>query len=188
VSFLSTANGKLLDVRWSYVIAHAVIVAAANWAVQYPFPPAPDALTWGAFVFPFAFFITDLCNRRHGVEMTRKVVLASFVIAVAVSFFTAEVRIAIASGAAFLTGQMIDAQIFNRLRRHVWWVSPAVSNVVASTVDSIIFFSLAFAATGLPWVYWAVSDYAIKIAMVWVIMPVYGFLVFRETAAPQPTV
>ena len=83
---------------------------------------------------------------------------------------------------------MIDAQIFNRFRRHVWWVSPAVSNVVASTVDSIIFFSLAFAATGLPWVYWAVSDYAIKIAMVWVIMPVYGFLVFRETAAPQPTV
>jgi uncharacterized PurR-regulated membrane protein YhhQ (DUF165 family) len=181
-----TANAfstLLSNVRWRYVFAHAVIVAAANWAVQYPFPAAPDTLTWGAFVFPFAFFVTDLCNRRHGIEMTRKVVVLSFVIAVLVSFYTADFRIAIASGAAFISGQMIDAQIFNRYRNHAWWVSPAVSNVVASTVDSVIFFSLAFAGTGLPWLLWGVSDYAIKLAMVWVIMPIYGYLVFRDRAA-----
>jgi queuosine precursor transporter len=178
--------------RWPYVLAHAVIVASANYAVQYVVPGSGDLLTWGAFVFPFAFFITDLCNRRHGVEMTRKVVLVSFVIAVVVSFLAADPRIAIASGIAFISGQMVDAQVFNRFRKHVWWVPPSISNILASTVDSTLFWVLAFASMPLiglaadpdmPWVQLGLADYAIKIAMVFIVMPVYGALVFRDRAA-----
>ncbi|GLS20784.1 membrane protein [Labrys miyagiensis] len=173
----------LSGLRWRYVLAHAVIVAAANWAVQYVVPGTADFLTWGAFVFPFAFFVTDLCNRRHGVEMTRRVVLASFVIAVIVSFVAADPRIAIASGVAFISGQLVDAQVFNRFRKHVWWVPPSISNILASTVDSTLFWVLAFAGTDVPWVSLGLADYAIKIAMVFLVMPVYGYLVFRDRMA-----
>lgn len=176
----SSPSSFFAGLRWSYVLAHAAIVAGANWGVQYVVPGSGDFLTWGAFIFPVAFFITDLCNRRHGVEMTRKVVLASFVIAVIVSFIASDPRVAIASGVAFLSGQLVDAQVFNRFRQHAWWVPPAISNILASTVDSVLFWVIAFLGTDVPWVSLGIADYAIKIAMVFVVMPVYGYLVFRD--------
>ncbi|PRH85622.1 hypothetical protein C5L14_21875 [Labrys okinawensis] len=181
----SSSSSFFAGLRWSYVLAHAVIVAAANWGVQYVVPGTSDFLTWGAFIFPVAFFITDLCNRRHGVEMTRKVVMASFVIAVIVSFVAADPRIAIASGVAFISGQMVDAQVFNRFRQHAWWVPPSISNILASTVDSVLFWVIAFVGTDVPWVSLGIADYAIKIAMVFVVMPIYGYLVFRDRLATK---
>ena len=169
---------RLSDLKWSYVLAHALVIAIANVTVRYPFPWAPEALTWAAFVAPQAFFVTDLCNRYHGVGMTRRVVVASFVIAVVISWFAADARIALASGSAFLCGQLLDAAIFNRLRGRVWWLAPTVSGVLASMLDGLLFFLLAFAGSGLPWVNWALADYGIKLAMIFMILPLYGVIIF----------
>jgi len=171
------------DLKWSYVIFHAIIVAVANVTVQFPFSYAPTLLTWAAFVSPLSFFITDLCNRRHGVSMTRKIILVSFAIAVAASFITSDTRIAIASGIAFISGQMLDASIFNRLRRRSWWIAPALSGLAASAMDGILFFTLAFVGTGLPWGNWALADYTVKLTMIWAVLPVYGVVIFGDRQA-----
>jgi len=98
--------------------------------------------------------------------MTRRVVVASFVIAVVISWFAADARIALASGSAFLCGQLLDAAIFNRLRGRAWWLAPTVSGVLASMLDGLLFFLLAFVGSGLPWGNWALADYGIKLAMI----------------------
>lgn len=169
------------DLKWSFVILHAIIVGAANFTVQFPFSYAPALLTWAAFVSPLSFFVTDLCNRRHGVGMTRKIVLVSFAIAVAASFITSDIRIAIASGIAFLSSQLLDASIFNRLRRKSWWIAPAISGFAASAMDGMLFFTLAFVGTGLPWINWALADYTVKLTMIWAVLPVYGMIIFGDS-------
>jgi uncharacterized PurR-regulated membrane protein YhhQ (DUF165 family) len=131
-----------------FVAAMAVVVAASNVLVQYPFQHfgLQDLLTWGAFTYPIAFLVTDLTNRRFGPGAARQVVLAGFAIALVLSVWLATPRIAIASGAAFLVAQLIDVSIFDRLRREAWWRAPFISSVIGSVVDTVIFFSLAFAA------------------------------------------
>ncbi|HHT8899577.1 TPA: queuosine precursor transporter [Burkholderia cenocepacia] len=180
--------GADFKLKWRYVLAHAMVVALANLLVLYPFPFAPTVLTWAAFVSPISFFITDLCNRRHGVRATRRMVCASFIVAVLGSLLTAEYRIAIASGAAFLVAQSVDAIIFDQLRGRVWWVAPTVSGVVASVVDSTIFFVSAFYRSNTPWISWAFADYAIKLSMIFVILPLYGSIVFRTSGLSPTTV
>jgi uncharacterized PurR-regulated membrane protein YhhQ (DUF165 family) len=186
-----------------FVAAMVVIVAASNFLVQFPFQHfgLGDTLTWGAFTYPVAFLVNDLTNRRYGKPAARKVVLAGFAIAVVISVWLATPRIAIASGTAFLTGQLLDITVFGRLRRQTWWRAPLAATMVGSLLDTAIFFSLAFAARlafldtgfGLPdgslafpvgffsgqvplWVSLAFGDLMVKIAMGLLMLVPYGAL------------
>ncbi|MEZ5810405.1 MAG: queuosine precursor transporter [Rhizobiaceae bacterium] len=131
-----------------FVAAMAAIVVASNFLVQYPFAHfgMQDLLTWGAFTYPVAFLVNDLTNRRFGPEAARKVVYAGFALAVVLSTWLATPRIAIASGSAFLTAQLLDVAVFDRLRGNAWWQAPFVSTLIGSVLDTVLFFSLAFAA------------------------------------------
>ena len=131
-----------------FIAAMTLVVVASNILVQYPFDHfgMKDILTWGAFTYPVAFLVNDLTNRTYGKSAARRVVIAGFVIAVILSFYLATPRIAIASGTAFLTGQLLDIQVFDRLRRQSWWKAPFMATVFGSMLDTAIFFTMAFAA------------------------------------------
>ncbi|WP_136644969.1 queuosine precursor transporter [Tabrizicola sp. YIM 78059] len=136
------------------IIAMAVIVTASNILVQYPLGLY---LTWGALTYPFAFLVTDLANRLAGPAVARRVVLAGFVTGVVCSFIGTQItgefgplvtlRIAIGSGLAFLTAQLLDVTIFDRLRQGSWWKAPLVSTLIGSSVDTALFFTIAFSGT-----------------------------------------
>mgnify|MGYP003666273093 CR=1 FL=1 len=153
-------------------LAMVVVVAASNYLVQFPIN---DYLTWGAFTYPVAFLITDLCNRGFGPALARKVIFIGFLVAVLASIYLADQRIALASGSAFLSAQLLDIVIFNRLRQASWWQAPFISSIVASALDTLLFFSLAFACppfasetlgcASLPWQTWALGDYLVKIGV-----------------------
>jgi uncharacterized PurR-regulated membrane protein YhhQ (DUF165 family) len=137
---------------WVAVAAMVAIVAASNYFVQFPVHAQlgpinlADLLTWGAFTYPVAFLVTDLTNRHLGPARARLVVVSGFAVAVVLSVWLATPRIAIASGTAFLVAQLLDISIFDRLRRSAWWHAPLFSSLVSSALDTLIFFSLAFAA------------------------------------------
>lgn len=149
------------------VAAMAAVVVASNILVQHPLPfwGLGDWLTWGAFSYPVAFLVTDLTNRRFGAAAARRVVYAGFAAAVVLSWWLADPRIAAASGTAFLTAQLLDVFVFDRLRGGAWWQAPAASSLLGSAVDTALFFSLAFAFTPVPWVTLALGDFAVKLAM-----------------------
>jgi queuosine precursor transporter len=134
------------------VAAMAAVVAAANFLVQFPVQAQlgpvdfADLLTWGAFTYPIAFLVTDLTNRHLGPRRARLVVFWGFAVAVVLSVWLATPRIAVASGTAFLLAQLLDISIFDRLRRGAWWHAPLFSSLAGSALDTLIFFSLAFAA------------------------------------------
>lgn len=171
--------------RYVFVIAIAAmiaIVAGSNLAVQYPIN---DWLTFGAFTYPLAFLVTDLTNRRLGPRQARKVAYAGFALAVLLSIGLAGWRIALASGTAFLSAQLLDILVFDRLRRLPWWQAPLVSSGVASIWDTAVFFSLAFAATGLPWLTWAIGDLAAKAVMAAVLLlPFRALMGEADTTLP----
>lgn len=133
------------------VLAMVAVVAASNVLVQYPVAAQlgpinlADLLTWGAFTYPVAFLVTDLTNRHFGPAGARLVVVCGFAVAVILSIWLATPRIAIASGTAFLVAQFLDISIFDRLRQGKWWQAPLFSSLVSSALDTVIFFSLAFA-------------------------------------------
>jgi uncharacterized PurR-regulated membrane protein YhhQ (DUF165 family) len=149
------------------VLGMVVVVAGSNVAVQYLIN---DWLTWGALTYPFAFLVTDLTNRRYGPDEARRVVYVGFGLAVLLSILLAGPRIGLASGGAFLSAQLLDIAVFNRLRRLPWWQAPLASSALASTWDTAVFFTLAFAGTGLPWVTWGLGDLAAKGVMVVVLL------------------
>jgi hypothetical protein len=160
------------------VLAMAVVVTASNILVEIPIN---DWLTWGALSYPLAFLVTDLINRALGAFNARIVVCVGFVFAVILSLWLANERIALASGSAFLVAQLLDVLIFDRLRRATWWKAPVFSSVISSFVDTALFFSLAFAGTGLPWETWALGDYGVKLAMVMIlILPFRGLLKYTD--------
>lgn len=144
------------------VLAMMVIVASANYLVQFPIN---DWLTWGALTYPVSYFVTDLTNRLRGTRDAKRVVWVGFALAVAVSAVLASPRIAIASGTAFIVSQMLDIAVFDRLRKKDWWQPPLFSSAVGSAVDTLLFFTLAFYATGVPWVTLAIGDYGVKLAI-----------------------
>ena len=133
------------------ILAMAAIVVASNILVQHLFG---QWLTWGAFTYPFAFLVTDITNRIYGVSAARKVVLAGFVTGIICSMIGTQIigetgplvtlRIAIGSGSAFLVAQLLDVTIFDRFRRAAWWRAPLISTLVGASLDTLIFFSLAF--------------------------------------------
>jgi len=208
-----------------FVLAMAVVVVASNVLVQFPVNgqvgglALADVLTWGAFTYPFAFLVTDLANRRHGPAVARSIVFVGFVLAVTCSialppllyqhglieFETSAnrlVRIAIASGTAFLTAQLLDITVFNWLRRQSWWRAPVFGSLAGSVLDTAIFFSVAFSATFafigpddafalesapllgfLPlqaerWVSWAAGDLTVKL-----LIAVFALIPYRLIAA-----
>lgn len=136
------------------ILAMAAIVVASNILVQHPLGAY---LTWGALTYPFAFLVTDLTNRLQGAAAARRVVLAGFATGIVCSLIGTQIvgefgplvtlRIAIGSGLAFLTAQLLDVSVFNRLRAGSWWKAPLVSTLVSSTLDTAIFFSVAFSAS-----------------------------------------
>jgi len=144
------------------ILAMTVIVAGSNWLVQYPLN---DWLTWGALSYPVAFLVADLLNRRYGPAAARRVAWFGFLAAVAVSAWLATGRIAAASGLAFLCSQWLDIYVFDRLRRHRWWQAPLVSGAFAATLDTSVFFAVAFAGSGAPWQTWLLGDLLVKLGV-----------------------
>jgi len=163
VRFRHSAAGILAG-----IVAMTLVVVLSNYAVQFPVfvegYPTEDWLTWGAFTYPIAFLVTDLTNRTLGPRAARVVIAAGFALAVALSLLV-DWRIALASGTAFLTAQLLDVAIFDRLRQARWWKAPLASSTLSSIVDTVLFFSIAFAGTGLPWMQWALGDFGAKMAM-----------------------
>ena len=149
-----------------------VVVLASNYLVQFPiqYYGLEKILTYGAFSYPIAFLITDLANRSYGKAIAKKIVYVGFFIGILFTLFFStnyadliSIRIAIGSGTAFLVAQLIDVQIFDRLRSKRWFVAPLTSSLIGSTVDTFLFFSIAFYATGIPWITLSLGDLTVKI-------------------------
>lgn len=140
----------------------SLIVMASNVLVQYPIN---RWLTWGALSYPIAFLIADLLNRRFGPQVARRVAYVGFMVALFASFWVASPRIAIASGSAFLCAQLVDIQVFHRLRHQHWWRAPLIGGIAGATIDTFVFFSVAFAGTSMPWVTLLFGDLAVKLAV-----------------------
>ena len=149
-----------------------VVVLSSNYLVQFPikYYGLEEILTYGAFTYPIAFLITDLANRSYGKLVARKIVYIGFIIGISFTlFFTTNfsdlisVRIAIGSGTAFIVAQLLDVQIFDKLRKKEWFVAPLTSSFIGSVVDTFLFFSISFYGTGIAWVTLSVGDLAVKI-------------------------
>lgn len=161
---------------WRPILAMMAVVVASNYFVQFPLN---DWLTWGAFTYPVAFLVTDLTNRAVGAASARRVAWAGFTIAVLVSLWLAPWRIAVASGTAFIVAQLLDISVFNQWRQQAWWKAPLLGSVIASVVDTAIFFSLAFAGTELNWLTLAAGDLGIKWVMALVLLAPYRAMLPR---------
>ena len=149
-----------------------VVVLASNYLVQFPinYYGLEEILTYGAFSYPIAFLITDLANRSYGKIIARKIVYIGFTIGVSFTLLFStnfadliSVRIAIGSGTAFLVAQLLDVQIFDNLRKKEWFIAPFASSIIGSTVDTFLFFSISFYATGVPWIKLSLGDLTVKI-------------------------
>ena len=171
-------------------------------------------LTWGAFTYPVAFLVTDTTNRVFGVGSARRVVAVGFALGVGLTIVAALViasgvsqgtglsiwealiedpdalamlRTAVASGSAFLVAQLIDIKVFDLLRKKAWWKAPTASSLLGSVIDTAIFFSLAFAGTGLPWVTWAIGDFCAKLLMIALLLYPFKVLVRFYPRSPEAT-
>ena len=149
-----------------------VVVLSSNYLVQFPikYYGLEEILTYGAFSYPIAFLITDLANRSYGKMVARRIVYIGFAIGISFTLLFStnfgdliSVRIAIGSGTAFLVAQLLDVQIFDQLRKKKWFVAPLTSSFIGSTVDTFLFFSISFYATGIPWFTLSLGDLAVKI-------------------------
>ena len=196
------------------IVAMAAVVVASNILVQFLFG---QWLTWGAFTYPIAFLITDVMNRVYGAPTARRVVFAGFLIGVACSLIGTQImgefgplvtlRIALGSGIAFLTAQLLDVAIFDRLRAGAWWRAPLASTIVGSSVDTFLFFTIAFSAIlrflepandvswandVLPllgfgptvplWVSLAIADWGVKLALALIALVPFRLIVQRLMA------
>ena len=148
------------------------VVLASNYLVQFPinYYGFEEILTYGAFSYPVAFLITDLANRSYGKVIARKIVYIGFIIGISFTLLFStnfadliSIRIAIGSGSAFLVAQLLDVQIFDKLRKKKWFVAPLTSSLIGSTIDTFLFFSISFYATGIPWVTLSLGDLTVKV-------------------------
>ena len=156
-----------------------VVVLSSNYLVQFPikYYGLEEILTYGAFSYPIAFLITDLANRSYGKLVARKIVYIGFAIGISFTLIFStnfadliSVRIAIGSGTAFLVAQLLDVQIFDQLRERKWFIAPLTSSLIGSTIDTFLFFSISFYATGIPWVTLSLGDLAVKILVALVML------------------
>ena len=169
-------------------ITMGVIIIISNYLVQFPINKfhLQDILTYGAFSYPITFLITDLANRRFGIKEARKLVYIGFGIGILLTTFVStnfkdiiSVRIALGSGTAFLVAQLIDIEIFQRLRNKEWFVAPITSSISGSTVDTFLFFSISFAGTGISWITLAVGDLFVKFLMALLMLIPFRLLIFK---------
>ena len=149
-----------------------VVVLISNYLVQFPIQhyDLEKILTYGAFSYPVAFLITDLANRSYGKVVARKIVYIGFAIGISFTLLFStnfadliSIRIAIGSGVAFLVAQLLDVQIFDNFRKKKWYIAPLTSSIIGSTVDTFLFFSISFYATGVPWVTLLLGDLIVKV-------------------------
>ena len=168
------------------------VVLASNYLVQFPikYYDLDKILTYGAFSYPIAFLITDLANRSYGKIVARKIVYIGFVIGVAFTFFFStnfsdliSIRIAIGSGTAFMVAQLLDVQIFDKLRKKKWFVAPLTSSFIGSIVDTFLFFSISFYGTGIPWITLSLGDLTVKILVAFLMLIPFRLLLNTFKAA-----
>lgn len=160
-------------------LAMAAVVLASNILVQFPLN---DWLTWGAITYPVAFLVSELVNRAHGPQQARRVAWVGFAVAVAASLVLAPVRIAIASGTAFLLSQWLDISVFDRLREGTWWRAPLVATLLAAVLDTAVFWIIAFAGTSDPWITWALGDLGVKLGLGVALLLPFRLLIGRQMA------
>ncbi|HLL11923.1 MAG TPA: queuosine precursor transporter [Rubrivivax sp.] len=165
------------------ILAMAAVIVLSNVLVQYPINAW---LTWGAFSYPLVFLVSDLTNRALGPQAARRVAFAGFAVAVVVSLGLAPWRIALASGAAFLFSQLMDVLVFNRWRQLSWWKAPLIGSLVASVVDTAVFFFLAFAGSDMDWLSLAAGDLVVKAAMAALLLLPYRALLPRLSTWAAP--
>ena len=162
-----------IENRFFFILAFsmALVVALSNYLVQFPikYLNLQDLFTYGAFSYPIAFLITDLTNRRYGKIIARKIVYIGFILGLVLTlYFSTDFsnliskRIAIGSGTAFLIAQLLDVQIFDKLRKKVWYVAPLASSLIGSFIDTFLFFSIAFYGTGINWITLSFGDLLVK--------------------------
>ena len=163
-----------------------LVVVFSNYLVQFPvqYFGLNEILTYGAFSYPVTFLITDLANRAYGKLVARKVVYVGFTIGVLLTLFVStnfsdiiSIRIAIGSGVAFFIAQNLDVQIFDYLRKKIWFVAPLASSVLGSIIDTFLFFSIAFYATDIPWVSLALGDLIVKLFIALVMLIPFRILI-----------
>ena len=149
-----------------------VVVLVSNYLVQFPikYYGLEKILTYGALTYPIAFLITDLPNRRYGKKIARKIVYFGFFLGVFLTIFFStnfsdliSIRIALGSGTAFIIAQLIDIQIFDKLRNKKWFIAPLTSSLFGSVIDTFLFFSISFYGTGVNWVSLSLGDLTVKI-------------------------
>ena len=149
-----------------------IVVVASNFLVQFPIEyfGLSEILTYGAFSYPVTFLITDLANRAYGKFVARKVVFIGFIIGILLTLLVStnfediiSIRIAIGSGVAFFVAQNLDVQVFDKLRKKIWYIAPLISSILGSITDTFLFFSISFYSTGIPWVTLALGDLAVKL-------------------------
>ena len=162
-----------------------VVVLSSNFLVQFPVNHhgLNEILTYGAFSYPVAFLITDLANRTYGKIIARKIVYLGFLIGIIFTLFFStnfadliSIRIAIGSGSAFLVAQLLDVQIFDKLRKNSWYVAPLISSSIGSIVDTFLFFSIAFVGTGIPWLTLSLGDLSVKLFVALVMLVPFRLL------------
>ncbi len=167
------------------------VVLASNYLVQFPikYYGLEEILTYGAFSYPIAFLITDLANRSFGKIIARKIVYIGFAIGISFTLLFStnfadliSIRIAIGSGTAFLVAQLLDVQIFDKLRKKEWFVAPLTSSLIGSTIDTFIFFSISFYGTGIPWITLSLGDLCVKIFVA--LMMLVPFRLLLKTLKP----
>ena len=165
-----------------------VVVVLLNYLVQFPIQKfgLSEILTYGAFSYPITFFITDLANRAYGKVVARKVVYVGFIIGILLTLFVStnfadiiSIRIAIGSGLAFFISQNLDVQVFDRLRKKSWFIAPLASSTLGSITDTFLFFSIAFYATGIPWITLALGDLAVKILITFTMLIPFRLLLSK---------
>ena len=169
----------------------ACVVTLSNYLVKFPVNHfgLQNLLTYGAFSYPIAFLITDLSNRKYGKDAAKKIVYFGFALGVILTLYFStnysdfiSIRIAIGSGVAFLVAQIIDVNIFDKLRQKKWFVAPLFSSFIGSCVDTFLFFSISFYGTNIPWITLSLGDLSVKIFVALIMLIPFKLLsgVFRE--------
>ena len=166
----------------------ASVVTLSNYLVQLPvnYIGLQELLTYGAFSYPVAFLITDLSNRRYGKNTAKKIVYLGFILGVILTFYFStnysdliSIRIAIGSGTAFLVAQLIDVNIFDKLRNKIWFAAPLTSSLIGSTIDTFLFFSISFYGTGINWITLSFGDLFVKIFVALMMLIPFRLLLSR---------
>ena len=164
------------------------VIIVSNYLVQFPINKynLQNILTYGAFSYPITFLITDLANRRFGKDKARKLVYFGFTVGILLTLFVStnfdniiSIRIAIGSGTAFLVAQLVDIEIFQRLRNKIWFIAPMTSSVFGSIVDTFLFFSISFLGTGIPWITLAFGDLFVKLLMALLMLVPFRLLIIK---------